>query len=128
MVRGSTFVARLALSLLLIAAVAACDNSENGALVAEDTNQGPANYEYLIPAGTGDRIRDGQNVEILPAELTVSVGERIRIVNEDDEGHFVGVFYVGAGETVTQKFVSEGEYTGQCTVHPSGSLTLRITE
>ena len=42
-----------------------------------------------------DRISDGESVEILPAEITVHLGEVIRIVNEDDEGHFVVIFYVG---------------------------------
>lgn len=94
--------------------------------MVEESGSGIADYEYLIAQGTGDRIRAGENVEILPAELEVRVGETIRIVNEDDEGHFVGVFYVAAGETVTQRFASPGEYTGQCTIHPSGQLSLRI--
>lgn len=83
-------------------------------------------HEYLIPLGTGDRIRDGAVVEILPRELVVRVGESIRIVNDDDEGHVVGVFYVGAGETLTQRFDSPGELTGECDVHPSGEFTLRV--
>lgn len=121
-------ITRLGGIFLVLAALlaGACSDTRDGALVVEDTNEAPADYEYLIPAGTGERIRAGEDVEILPDELVVAVGERIRIVNQDDEGHFVGVFFVGAGETVTQRFNTAGEYSGQCTVHPSGSLTLRI--
>lgn len=114
----------LALGAMLV--LAACGGSRSGPLVVQDSNQAQPDYEYLIPAGTGDRIRAGEDVEILPAELDVRVGETIRIVNQDTEGHFVGVFYVGPGETVTERFSSPGEYTGQCTVHPSGKLSLKI--
>lgn len=118
------------LTLLMIAAavvVASC-GSGSEALVVDDTGTESATYEFLIPAGTGDRIEAGELVEILPARLDVQVGETIRIVNEDSRGHFVGIFYVGEGETVTQRFASPGEFQGACTVHPSGQLSLVVHE
>jgi hypothetical protein len=87
-----------------------------------------ADHLYVIPAGTADRIRGGELVEIVPAELVVRVGESIRIVNDDTADHIVGVFFVGAGETLTQRFQSVGELVGDCSVHPSGSFTLRVLE
>ncbi|MEK9937172.1 MAG: hypothetical protein VW552_00445 [Ilumatobacter sp.] len=87
-----------------------------------------ADHDYRIPAGTGDRIDGGERIDILPAELEVAVGETIRIVNEDDRGHVVGVFYVGAGETLTQTFTAPGQLTGECTVHSSGVFTLTVVE
>jgi len=108
--------------------VAGCSGSDrSGALVEEDITAAVFDYDYLIPAGTADRIAAGEPVNILPAQLEVTIGEVIRIVNEDDEGHFVGIFYVGAGETVTQRFVAEGEFVGTCSVHPSGELTLNVS-
>jgi hypothetical protein len=83
-------------------------------------------YDYEIPPGTADRIANGEDVEIIPQELVMHVGESIRIVNDDDVGHIVGVFYVGAGETLTQRFDSPGELSGECSVHPSGSFTLVV--
>lgn len=87
-----------------------------------------ADFEYLIPAGTGSVLDAGGQVEILPAELEVRVGETIRIVNYDDRGHVVGVFYVGAGETLTQTFTAPGELEGECSVHPSGRFLVRVLE
>lgn len=115
-------------AVLLAATTAACDSGDDGALFAEDSVGADAEYSYLIPDGTFDRIYDGEEVEILPGRLEVKVGEAIRIVNEDDHGHFVGIFYVGPGETVSQRFASPGEFQGQCSVHPSGELTLVVTE
>jgi hypothetical protein len=88
----------------------------------------PADYEYLIPAGTGERIDDGERIDILPGEMEVRVGETIRIVNDDDRGHVIGVFYVGAGETLTQTFTAPGELEGECSVHSSGRFLVRVLE
>lgn len=119
---------RLCLAVCVAALLlAACSSERSGALVVDEQEATAADYEYFIPQGTGERIGAGDNVEILPAQLDVQVGEVIRIVNEDEEGHFVGIFYVGAGETVTQRFNSPGEFVGQCTVHPSGQITLRVS-
>jgi len=112
------------LSLVLVG----CGGGRDEALVTDDPDAASFDYDYLIPEGTADRIGSGEFVEILPAELAVRVGEVIRIINEDDEGHFVGIFYVGAGETVTQRFAAVGEFVGACSVHPSGQLTLEVRE
>lgn len=120
------------LAWLCIALVAlmssACSSDRSGALLEAGSADAEADYAYVIPDGTADRIAAGEPVAILPAALDVDVGEVIRIVNEDTEGHFVGIFFVGAGETVTQRFASPGEFVGNCTVHPSGQLTLTVHE
>jgi plastocyanin len=85
-------------------------------------------HDYRIDAGTQQRIDAGEEVEIVPAELVVHVGESIRIVNDDVVDHTVGAFYVAAGETLTQEFRSPGTLEGECTVHPSGQFVLRVLE
>ena len=85
-------------------------------------------HDFLIPLGTADRIEAGEAIEIVPAELVVEVGDALRIVNEDSSDHIVGVFFVAAGETLTQRFNSEAVLEGECSVHPSGAFTLRVVE
>lgn len=103
------------------------DQSGSDSIVVTDVDDvGEFDHEFVIPLGTAYRIASGEDVEIVPRELVVDVGDSIRIVNEDDRGHSVGVFYVGAGETLTQRFDSPGVLEGLCDVHPSGSFTLRV--
>lgn len=85
-------------------------------------------HEYVIPLGTAGRIAAGEDVEIVPTELIVEVGDAIRIVNDDTEDHIVGVFFVAAGETLTQRFNNAAVLEGECTVHPSGAFTLRVVD
>lgn len=102
------------------------DTIGQGVRIGGADEAGEFAHDYLIPLGTAERIAAGKPVEIVPAELEVRVGEAIRIVNDDSEDHVVGVFFVAAGETLTQRFKSEGVLEGECSVHPSGAFTLRV--
>lgn len=116
---------RLVLALVLTIALATgCGHDGAGVKVSAAT--GAADLSYVIPAGTGARLDRGEPVEILPADLHVRVGQIIRIENDDDRGHLVGPFFVGAGETSTQQFRTPGVLVGGCSVHPSGTLTLTV--
>jgi len=119
---AATVVAVVA-GLLLVAC--GSDSSSVPAAEAIDAVDN-ATYEFVIPAGAGEALDTGTPLEILPGELDVRVGETIRIVNEDDRGHTVGPFFVGANETLTQRFSSPGEFVGVCTVHPSGQIVLVV--
>jgi plastocyanin len=117
----------LVIGLLAAPALAACggDGASQPATeaVADADN---VTLEYVIPAGAGEALDAGTPLEILPAELQVDVGDTIRIENQDDRGHTVGPFFVGANETLTQRFSTPGEFEGVCTVHPSGQLVLIV--
>ena len=127
---GESRIALMVATLVLVLAVIACgdDAARDRALVVDDPTSVDADYEYVIPLGTGARFDAGQAVEILPGEMVVQIGEVMRIVNEDDRSHQVGPFFVGVGETLTQRFASVGEFTGLCTVHPSGEFVLTVME
>jgi plastocyanin len=108
--------------------ISACSSQDDGELFVEEGSSIEADYRYTIPVGAGEALDAGEPLEILPAELEVEVGEVIEIVNEDERGHLVGPFFVGKGETLRQRFSSPGQFIGQCTVHPSGELTLTVVE
>ena len=114
----------LAFSLAVVGCSSGDDTSGPGIVPADESES--ATYEYVIPLGAGDALDAGTPLEILPAELEVNVGESIRIINNDERGHNVGPFFVGAHETLSQRFSSAGEFAGVCTVHPSGEFVLIV--
>ena len=122
--------------MLFVAPVAllapACGGEEASSAVPElqvvDSDAEDYDYDYVIPFGTGRRLDGGEEVEIVPAQLDVKVGERIRIVNEDVRGAAVGIFWVPAERTVAMEFTTPGTLTGECDVHPSGVFTINVTE
>ena len=120
----------LAAGAVVALSAAACtdhDESDGTPQLEQAADDVAAEHDYVIPPGTGERLDAGEEVEIVPLVLDAVVGETIRIVNDDDRGHVVGVFFVGAGETLTQTFTSPGEFTGTCTVHTDGEFTLRVS-
>jgi plastocyanin len=105
-------VAAVAAVVLLVVAVTATLGSEE--ILVE------------VPAGTAERMAAGEEVELLPRTLRVSVGDRLRIVNHDDEAHEVGPYAVAPGQTLEQTFTSPGTLEGLCTLHPSGAITIEV--
>ncbi len=83
-------------------------------------------YSFLIPAGSGDRIEQGEALDILPRELVAELNETVIIVNEDDEAHILGPWFVGPGETLRQRFTTVGTFEDSCSVHPSGRFTVVV--
>ncbi len=122
----------IVVAVAALGALAACGDDDDSATPQVESvaaaDAGTATYEFVIPPGAGEALDAGEPLEILPATLEVVVGDTITIVNDDDRGHNVGPFFVGGGETLTQRFASPGEFVGVCTVHPSGELVLIVDE
>jgi hypothetical protein len=81
---------------------------------------------FVIPEGTGDRVAAGEDVELVPSPLVLSVGDVVQIRNDDSIGYDVGPFYVGPHETMTQRVASKGSYTSSCGLHPTGEITVTV--
>lgn len=126
---GARRSARAAVAAVLVLPlgllVAACGDGQAGIKV--ETGAQRAEYDYVIPPGAVQAVKDGKSLDIVPQHLKVKVGERIRIRNRDSLGASVGVFYVGAGETVSMRFTRKGELSGSCSIHPSGKFTITVT-
>lgn len=111
---------RAVLVALVMVVATACGGGEDASGPEQPT------FEFIIPAGSGDRIEQGEVLDILPRELRTQVGETIQIRNEDDRAHILGPWFVGAGETLRQRFVTVGVFEGACSVHPSGAFTVYV--
>lgn len=100
-------------------------------LATEDKKTGEQDgrtHSFVVPAGTGDRLDRGEEIEIVPRTLEVKVGDSLIIRNDDSRTHTVGPVVVRAGETAEQNFTRPGVVEGECTVHPDDKFTIRISE
>ena len=114
-----------AASILL--AVAGCSGGTESFEQIDAAVEAVADYDYTIPVGAGLALDAGTPLEILPGTFDARVGQTIQIVNQDDRGHLVGPWFVGAGETMRQTFKTPGEFIGECTVHPSGQIVVTVS-
>lgn len=128
--RNATIISRAFIAVIFAFALTAAGCSSGTQDASETTATTFATgvvFRYVIPAGTGDAIDRGDTIDIMPSELDIKVGDAIEIVNEDDRGHNVGLFFVGVGETVNQVFPSVAQFSDVCSVSNTGSFTVNVT-
>ncbi len=77
-------------------------------------------HDFVVPAGTTERLKNGENPELIPREFEVHVGDKIRVRNDDTELVRLGIFNVAPGETVTMNFNKVGPLRGVIFADDSG--------
>jgi hypothetical protein len=82
---------------------------------------------YVISAGTGARAEAGEEIDIMPTEVELAVGDTIVIRNEDDREYTVGPYLVRAGEEVRQTFQRPQVLVGECSLSGSGEIRIVVT-
>ncbi len=83
-------------------------------------------HRFEIPPGTAARLAAGEDVEVLPENLAFKVRDRLVVVNNDDQVHYVGAFPVAPGKTLEKRFGDAVSHSGFCSLHASGKLTIDI--
>ena len=76
----------------------------------------PQTIEIVVPKGTNDRLKAREKVAVMPSKLEFTVGDYIRIRNEDVVRHSVGPYLVDAGEELFLRYGKAGTYEGYCPV------------
>ena len=87
-----------------------------------------ADFVFVIPAGAAEAFRRGHPVNVLPAQLTMRIGQTIRLVSHDSESNTVGPYQAPPYATVTQRLTKAGEFHGQCTLHRDGRFVMIVTQ
>lgn len=89
--------------------------------------QESTDHRFVIPEGTDARLDAGEDVDVIPQELDVQVGDTLTVVNDDVVPHFVGVSLVPPGEVRSYPFPSPGTFQSACTVHPRGNIDITVS-
>jgi hypothetical protein len=103
-----------------------------GAAVLLDGSSDPAREPevrtYVIPAGTADRLDRGEKVDAVPSEISLHVGDRLVVRNEDRRKVEVGPYVVRPGDTLEQDFYRPQNLIGECLVTPTGQVRILVEE
>jgi len=85
---------------------------------------------FEIPKGTYARRMSGDKVEILPAEirLTLGVKDVLLLRNLDDVPQVFGPTIMMPGQSFRLPFERAAEYDFVCTAHASGKMTIRVED
>ncbi|HEY6395575.1 MAG TPA: hypothetical protein VIX12_09170 [Candidatus Binataceae bacterium] len=83
---------------------------------------------FVIPKGTWARRMSGENLEILPDHIRLTLGIRDILVlrNRDDVPQIFGPTLMMPGQSFALPFAQASEYQFLCTAHPSGQMTIIV--
>lgn len=85
-------------------------------------------WSFVVPAGSKEKADKGLFVEdILPEQLSISVGDTVTILNEDSAVHSFGPFTVRPGEFQKMTFTEPGYFFGVCTVGGHDTVTITVS-
>lgn len=83
---------------------------------------------YVIPKGTFARRMAGENLDILPAEIRLTLGVKDILVmrNEDDVPQLFGPVLIMPGQSFRLPFRKASRYQFVCNLHASGQLEVIV--
>lgn len=86
-------------------------------------------YVIVIPQGTQAMQLTGHGVDLIPAEIKLSLnGQHTLVIRNDDiADHTVGPFFVRAGETVRQTFTRAATFQGSCTIRHGQDVNIVVS-
>lgn len=86
------------------------------------------NQLFEIPRGTYARRIAGEQVEILPQtiRLTLGINDVLLLKNSDNVPHIFGPTLIMPGQSFRLPFVQASTYNFQCTAHPHGGLNVIV--
>lgn len=84
--------------------------------------------EYVIPQGTVQRIAAGQNLNVLPSTITMTLGLRdiLIIRNDDSQTVQIGPYKIEPGQTFQQQFFNIGTFDLMCTIHADARMRVVV--
>lgn len=86
----------------------------------------PRSVELTIPLGTAELIKAGKPT-VIPAQIQLTQGDRLVLINDDVATHSVGGWSVSPGMSLTIMADSPVTSVFACTIHSSGSLAIVVT-
>jgi len=86
----------------------------------------PRDVAFVVPPGTASLVAGGVNADVLPAIISLRVGDLLVIRNDDDQPAQVGPFRIDPGQKLEHRYQTPGQYDLVCTLHPSGQLRIVV--
>jgi hypothetical protein len=105
-----------------------------GAVISEATyfflqggeGRTPEVIEIVIPAGTAEKVRNGEAEPSLPAAMTFVVGDTLVVKNQDTATHQLGPLFIPPGTSVRLQLDATQNFAANCSFQPGRYFGLDV--
>ncbi len=122
------YLVRLGVVALISFAFVAIFNEVVYLLQKDKSDRPPKTITLVIPAGTAQRVANGEAVPGIPDEMQFVVGDVLAVRNEDSANHQLGPIWVPAGATGSLVLDTADRYSYSCSFVPSQFLGLDVRQ
>jgi hypothetical protein len=92
----------------------------------DENERAPRTITFVIPAGTAQRIADGEAVDILPDDQVFVVGDVLRVQNNDQEAHQLGPIWAPPGASGSLVLEKPARLKVDCSFQSARILGLEV--
>ena len=122
------YVKRLLIVSLAALIFVAIINESAHFLLKDKTDRTPETIEIVIPAGTAEKIANGEPPPVFPDEMVFVIGDTLTVKNEDRLDHELGPLYIPAGSSASLQMDDANKYTLGCTFTPAKYLNFDVRQ
>jgi hypothetical protein len=124
----SPYFIRLAVVVVISIAAAFLINEGAYLLQRDRIDRAPNTIQLVIPAGTAERVAQGQPAPGIPDKMTFIVGDVLEVKNEDVVPHQLGPVWVPPGSTGSLSLKEANRFSFSCSFAPDRYLGLDVRQ
>jgi hypothetical protein len=124
----SPYLVRLVVVALISIAIAFLINEGAYLLQRDKIDRSPKTIRLVIPAGTTERVAQGQPAPGIPDKMTFIVGDVLEVKNEDAQPHQLGPIWVPPGSTGSIVLKEANRFSYSCSFAPDRYLGLDVRQ
>lgn len=120
------YLRRLAWCFLVALLFVGLINEGTHFFLKEEGDRPPETIELVIPAGTAERIAAGEAPPSIPNDLVFTIGDTLKVVNQDEVAHELGALYIPPGASASLAMEDANKYQLGCSFTPSRFLNFDV--
>lgn len=123
-----SMVLRITVAMLIGMLVAVGVNEGSFFFLKSEAGRAPRTIQLVIPAGTAEKIAQGQASPEIPEGMVFVIGDTLAVKNEDNSDHRLGPLFIPSGTTASLVLDSANNYSYECSFQPSQYFGLDVRE
>lgn len=124
--KSRPYLKRLVIVLLISSAFVLAFNEITYYFSKDSNDRAPEAVEIVIPAGTAQKVAQGEPVIAIPDDLTFVVGDVLEVVNQDTSDHQLGPLVIPAGRTASLALDIPEKQSYSCSFQSTQYLSLDV--